>query len=471
MDFFNLVQSLSTDALPQMLQVAPSGLEARLSVNPSETHSASPFAALLDVISTDVGAVEVQTSEAKSSLPQGVGTVLANLSIDTVSDADPPEQPLQSISAIDDPDTPLPYRTLPVGTVLPLFPTAADNPPGRVEEMNVSVQAEGGNKPREQPAVFGSSHFGPSGTRKGPEPKGDDEHLVREPAESKIAKPVAEELFARPLRRHTLEQAPASHSASQSARQSASQSASQLASQFVRIGEQASDLTNGTDRMRNRNVALPIDSSERQVPVRAMQNIEASVRQLEVVPPSQRPFRDVLDKGDTHAGLTPDTALYATDGTHSAVRTISTSITTATVAPQTPVLSSIDQLPEQINMMLSRRAASATLHVEFEDLGRVEIKVRMDSDLAHVNFTVQSSAREAIESYLPRLRALLEDSGLTLGDVDVSTSNEEDNQRKPSTTADERHRRDVNPDSEAGEHHAMQTMKTRTSRQIIDAFV
>ena len=127
---------------------------------------------------------------------------------------------------------------------------------------------------------------------------------------------------------------------------------------------------------------------------------------------------------------------------------------------------------EYVTNSLSRRAASATFQIEFEDLGRVEIKVRMDSDLAHVNFTVQPSTREAIEFYLPRLRALLEDSGLTLGDVDVSTSDQGDETPGSALRPPEKHNaQGFNADSDAEESNSLHTMKARASRQIIDAFV
>ena len=120
--------------------------------------------------------------------------------------------------------------------------------------------------------------------------------------------------------------------------------------------------------------------------------------------------------------------------------------------------------------MLSRRAASATLHIQFEDLGRVEIKVRMDSDLAHMNFTVQPAAREAIENYLPRLRALLEDSGLMLGDVDVETASQEENKRETSGSANRIHNRAVQADNEIEEQGSIHKVDPSATRHIIDAF-
>ena len=94
----------------------------------------------------------------------------------------------------------------------------------------------------------------------------------------------------------------------------------------------------------------------------------------------------------------------------------------------------------------------------------------MDSDLAHVNFTVQHAAREAFEIHLPRLRGLLEDSGLLLGDVDVSTSSQQDEQRETSSPADQYDPQVLGNDDEDGQSQTKVIMNARATRQIIDAF-
>ena len=54
----------------------------------------------------------------------------------------------------------------------------------------------------------------------------------------------------------------------------------------------------------------------------------------------------------------------------------------------------------------------------------------MDADTTHVSFVAHNAGvREAIEAQLPRLRSLLEASGLQLGDVDVNQSGSQDERR------------------------------------------
>jgi flagellar hook-length control protein FliK len=75
-------------------------------------------------------------------------------------------------------------------------------------------------------------------------------------------------------------------------------------------------------------------------------------------------------------------------------------------------------LAERIEMLIHRRAGTANLNLTLRELGEVEITVRMESRQAHVQIVAHdAAARDALESALPRLRALLEQSGLNLGDV------------------------------------------------------
>ncbi|MEQ8861307.1 MAG: flagellar hook-length control protein FliK [Pseudomonadales bacterium] len=93
---------------------------------------------------------------------------------------------------------------------------------------------------------------------------------------------------------------------------------------------------------------------------------------------------------------------------------------TLTQRPVLPVLAPRDlsALAERIEMLAHRRLSSASVNLKLGDLGDVGISVRMESRQAHVQFVVQDPAvREALESQLPRLRALLAEGGLDLGDV------------------------------------------------------
>jgi len=90
--------------------------------------------------------------------------------------------------------------------------------------------------------------------------------------------------------------------------------------------------------------------------------------------------------------------------------------------PVMPTLMARDMsaLAERVETLAQRPGGVASVSVSLGDLGNVEISVRMEARQAHVQFVVQDAmAREALESQLPRLRAMLEDSGLKLGDVNT----------------------------------------------------
>ena len=83
----------------------------------------------------------------------------------------------------------------------------------------------------------------------------------------------------------------------------------------------------------------------------------------------------------------------------------------------------VGELADRVLVLRSQRFDSATVTLEPRELGRIDIQVRLQADTTHVAFTAQHAAvRDALEGQLPRLRAMLEDAGLSLGAVDVSHS-------------------------------------------------
>ena len=79
------------------------------------------------------------------------------------------------------------------------------------------------------------------------------------------------------------------------------------------------------------------------------------------------------------------------------------------------------QIGERINMMISKGMQQAEIRLNPPELGLLEVKVKIQGDQANVNFsTPHAQVREALDAALPRLREMLEENGLTLGDVNVS---------------------------------------------------
>lgn len=76
----------------------------------------------------------------------------------------------------------------------------------------------------------------------------------------------------------------------------------------------------------------------------------------------------------------------------------------------------------RINFMANNQIQQAQISLNPEKLGPIQIKLHVDRDQqVHVSMTAQhGTTREAIEAAMPRLREMLEQSGLDLASVDVS---------------------------------------------------
>lgn len=81
------------------------------------------------------------------------------------------------------------------------------------------------------------------------------------------------------------------------------------------------------------------------------------------------------------------------------------------------------ELADRVLVLRSQRFDSATVSLEPRELGRIDIQVRLQADTTHVAFSAQhAGVRDALEGQMPRLRAMLEEAGLSLGNVDVAHS-------------------------------------------------
>ncbi|HEY9380730.1 MAG TPA: flagellar hook-length control protein FliK [Burkholderiales bacterium] len=80
-----------------------------------------------------------------------------------------------------------------------------------------------------------------------------------------------------------------------------------------------------------------------------------------------------------------------------------------------------NELGQSVNLLVRADQSSATLHVTPPDLGPIDVKIDMAGDKATLTFTVQNpDTRNALENAMPRLRDLLADGGIALGDAHVN---------------------------------------------------
>ncbi|MGB3724492.1 MAG: flagellar hook-length control protein FliK [Glaciecola sp.] len=78
------------------------------------------------------------------------------------------------------------------------------------------------------------------------------------------------------------------------------------------------------------------------------------------------------------------------------------------------------QLTEKVRWMVNARNPSAEIRLDPPDLGGMQIKINLSGDTAQVNFSVQSAAaKEALDQAVPRLREMLSQQGIELGQSSV----------------------------------------------------
>jgi flagellar hook-length control protein FliK len=78
-------------------------------------------------------------------------------------------------------------------------------------------------------------------------------------------------------------------------------------------------------------------------------------------------------------------------------------------------------MAERVVWMTNANIQEAEIQLNPRELGPIGIKVTMNNDQANVSFVAQhASTREALEAAIPRLREMLSENGLQLGQSDVS---------------------------------------------------
>lgn len=147
-------------------------------------------------------------------------------------------------------------------------------------------------------------------------------------------------------------------------------------------------------------------------------------------------FASLLATSHTAAGQTTHTAATATNATHI----------------QTPVGARgwDNEFGQKLTWMVNKQESRADLVLNPPQLGRIEVSISINGDQANATFvSANPLVRDAIENAVPRLREVLQDAGISLGQTQVgaesfqqSSGNREngDNSRRgnaPDTTTTE----------------------------------
>lgn len=145
----------------------------------------------------------------------------------------------------------------------------------------------------------------------------------------------------------------------------------------------------------------------------------------------------------------------------------------ATLTVSTPVNQARwgDEFSQKITWLASSKMdQSAELHLNPPQLGPLDVVLKVSGDQATALFTSPHAAvREAIEQALPRLRDMLADNGITLGNTTVSDQapreqNKSDSQRATNNTDNELR------DTAAGSNNAARVSPISRHNGIVDTF-
>ena len=83
-----------------------------------------------------------------------------------------------------------------------------------------------------------------------------------------------------------------------------------------------------------------------------------------------------------------------------------------------------NQVGQKVIWMVGGEEQSATLELNPPDLGPVQVVLNVSNDMASVTFSSQQlEVRQALENSLPRLREMMSESGIALGNASVNSGN------------------------------------------------
>lgn len=140
--------------------------------------------------------------------------------------------------------------------------------------------------------------------------------------------------------------------------------------------------------------------------------------------------------------LAPDSAPPSSFGLHlqgmtptSATSLVNAALETAPTALQLASAQPEQEVADGIQWMIDHKLQSARIRVTPDQMGTIDVEIRLEGDRLHAHFTAaQAEVRHVLNDSLPRLRELLDASGLRLGDTGVS-----DQQAHPDQAANASH--------------------------------
>lgn len=130
-----------------------------------------------------------------------------------------------------------------------------------------------------------------------------------------------------------------------------------------------------------------------------------------------------------------------------------------------------DEFSQKVTWLASsKQDQSAELHLNPPQLGPLDVVIKVSGDQATALFTSPHAAvREAIEQALPKLRDMLSDNGITLGNATVSDQSPRDQNGADTRRSSASTSRDI-PDISATNSSALRISQISRHNGIVDTF-
>ena len=179
--------------------------------------------------------------------------------------------------------------------------------------------------------------------------------------------------------------------------------------------------------------------------------------------------RDLVEafRGDDADGTTPTGNLLAGVGASNASLGLArTETVNAMAAPSADLQGGHfdEDIGDAVRWMADQKIGHAHIKVTPNDLGTVEIHLRLDGDRVHADFSsAQAEVRQALESSLPRLRDMLGQHGFQLAHADVG------HQHAPPSQGGGPQHGEGGPDAGEPVAEAPRTVRM-TARGLVDAY-
>ena len=156
---------------------------------------------------------------------------------------------------------------------------------------------------------------------------------------------------------------------------------------------------------------------------RISQNFDNQLDVSDSVNKSQSISHEGKPLANTNIAHNPQTSTAASDPI-SALNKLTTLDKPTTQLSANSQVNNGDELAQQITWAKNSNTNHVKIALAPEHLGALEITIDQDSDGLNIQFTTQNTlAKDAIETFMPRLKEMLEQQGLNLQNANVSQEN------------------------------------------------